>query len=152
MKKFYVMIFALLPLVAFANPVSLHDTLFELDRAVFDTFNRCSDPDILSKHSEYFAVDVEFYHDNGGVTWDRATMLANTKKYACGNFTRKLIDGSLNVNPIKDFGAITEGVHVFCQTDTQKCEGKAKFVMVWRNKDDKWQITRVLSYGHQSNH
>ena len=76
----FILLFSCLP--AFAQKAALQETLFELDRAVFDTFNRCSDPDILSKHSEYFAVDVEFYHDNGGVTWDSSTMLANTKKFA----------------------------------------------------------------------
>jgi hypothetical protein len=42
-------------------------------------------------------------------------------------------------------------VHIFCQNKTNQCEGKADFVMVWRKVDDKWQITRVLSYGHREN-
>jgi len=76
-------------------------------------------------------------------------MISNTKKNVCGQFTRKLVAGSFKAYPIKGFGAITEGVHVFCQIKTKKCEGKANFIMVWHNVDHKWQVTRVLSYGHR---
>lgn len=33
--------------------------------------------------------------------------------------------------------------------ETGSCEGMADFVIVWRNLDNKWQITRVLSFGHR---
>jgi hypothetical protein len=125
--------------------------MLELDTDIFATFNTCQDPQQLAKHAAFYDQDVEFYHDNGGVTWDRDSMMANTEKNVCGNFTRKLIPSSFEAHPIKDFGAITKGTHVFCQTGSQECEGKADFVMVWRHLDDKWQITRVLSYGHRGN-
>jgi hypothetical protein len=129
----------------------LTEQMLVLDEAVFANFNACENPDALAKHASYFAEDVEFYHDNGGVTWDRASMIANTKKFVCGNFTRQLVAGSFAAHPIKDFGAITKGTHVFCQRGSKVCEGKADFVMVWHNTDDGWQITRVLSYGHRNN-
>ncbi|WP_339725632.1 hypothetical protein [uncultured Paraglaciecola sp.] len=94
---------------------------------------------------------MELYQDNGGVTWDRETMISNTQKFACGKFTSNLINQSFNAFSIKDYGAITEGVHLFCQSETQQCEGKAKFVMVWRNTNNNWSITRFLSYGHGEN-
>jgi len=118
---------------------------------VFDAFNSCSSPGQLQKHASYFAPDVEFYHDTGGVTWSRQEMLANTEKNACGNFRRKLVPGTFKVFPIKDFGAIEQGSHRFCQFASGKCEGIADFVMVWRNQNGSWQITRVLSYGHRPN-
>ncbi|TRY29622.1 nuclear transport factor 2 family protein [Aliiglaciecola sp. M165] len=135
---------------ACAEQLSLQEKMLSLDNAAFDSFNRCEDPKMLKKHATYFAPDVEFYHDNGGVTWDRETMLENTQKHACGKFTRKLLPNTFQVSPIRGFGAITEGVHVFCQTSSQKCEGKAKFVMVWRDTEGTWEVTRVLSYGHQA--
>jgi len=52
---------------------------------VFEAFNSCATPSQLLKHGGYFAADVEFYHDTGGVTWNREQMLANTEKYACGS-------------------------------------------------------------------
>lgn len=129
---------------------TLAQTITQLDSEVFDAFNRCADPAQLQRHASFFSEFVEFYHDNGGVTWNRADMLANTKKYACGNYTREVIPGSIIVYPIKDFGAIELGSHRFCQTATEKCEGLADFTTVWQRTDAGWKITRVLSYGHRA--
>ena len=130
---------------------SLFDTVAALDGEVFDAFNHCSDAQQLRKHASYFAPDVEFYHDTGGVTWSRQEMLGNTEKHVCGHFRRELVPGTLRVFPIKDFGAIAQGSHRFCQFDSGKCEGIADFVIVWNNQNGNWLITRVLSYGHRSN-
>lgn len=134
---------------------SSKDTLFTkitgLDKAMFDAFNHCSDPKQLKLHASYFAPDVEFYHDTGGVTWTRDEMIANTEKYACSHYRRELIPGTLEVFPVKDFGAIAKGTHRFCQSDNGKCEGKADFLLVWQEKDGRWQITRSLSFGHRPN-
>ena len=127
----------------------LTTTVATLDRAVFDSFNRCQDPAQLEKHAGYFDPEVEFYHDTGGVTWTREAMLENTRKHACGHYTRELVDGSLQVFPVKDFGAIAQGSHRFCEVATGKCEGLADFVMLWHRHDGTWSITRVLSYGHR---
>ena len=131
------------------EPPTLQATIAALDTAVFDAFNHCADPAQLQAHAAHFAPDVEFYHDTGGVTWTRDAMIANTAKYACGHYTRELVAGSLQVSPVKDFGAIAHGVHRFCQVDSGRCEGEADFTMVWRLRDGRWNITRVLSYGHR---
>lgn len=128
----------------------LTETIHRLDRSLFDSFNKCADAAELARHASYFAQDVEFYHDNGGVTWTREAMLSNTKRYACGKFTRELVEASFSVSPVKDFGAIATGVHRFCQNDTKECAGEADFVMVWRNTNGKWEVTRTLSFGHRA--
>lgn len=128
----------------------LLDEISALDTKVFDAFNHCQEPGRLDEHAGYFSADVEFYHDTGGVTWTRDEMIGNTRKYVCGHFTRELVAGSLKVYPVKDFGAISQGVHRFCQVESGKCEGLADFVMVWRLQDGKWQASRVLSYGHRA--
>ncbi|GFE80661.1 hypothetical protein GCM10011487_26610 [Steroidobacter agaridevorans] len=130
---------------------ALAQKITQLDSEAFDAFNHCSDPAQLERHAHFFSESVEFYHDNGGVSWNRAEMLANTKKYACANYTREVIPGSIVVYPIKDFGAIELGSHRFCQTASKKCEGIADFTMVWQQTDAGWKITRVLSYGHRAN-
>ncbi|MDI9238266.1 nuclear transport factor 2 family protein [Lysobacter sp. LF1] len=130
---------------------SLQDTIAALDAAVFDAFNTCSDPAQLDRHAGYFASDVEFYHDTGGVTHSRTSMLQNTAKHVCGKFRRELVPGTLKVFPIKDYGAIEQGAHRFCHFDSGKCEGMADFVIVWHNQNGLWKITRVLSYGHRPN-
>src|SRR5476649_1225727 len=118
----------------------------QLDTKVFDACNSCA----LDAFADYFSPTVEFYHDKGGATFDRATVIANTKKYICGKVRRELLPATLRVYPIKDFGAIEEGEHRFCEIASGKCEGIAKFVIVWQSTGAKWQITRVLSYGHRS--
>lgn len=128
------------------NNVALTATISALDTRVFDAYNQCD----LVAFGNYFTPTVEFYHDTGGATFDRKTVVANTQKYICHKVRRELIAASLKVYPIKDFGAIEEGEHRFCQTDTGACEGVAKFVIIWRRTDAKWQITRVISYGHRA--
>lgn len=132
-----------------ASGTPLDETISALDAAVFDAFNHCGDPGQLEKHASYFAENVEFYHDTGGVTWNRNDMLANTRKYVCGNFTRELVPGTLRIHPIKDFGAIAQGSHRFCQVSSGNCEGVADFTILWHQSGHKWEITRVLSYGHR---
>ena len=127
----------------------IQTTIHQLDSELFDAFNKCADLSQLAKHASFFAKDVEFYHDNGGVTWTRDAMLKNTKQYACGKYTRALVEESFTVSPIKDFGAVSTGIHRFCQTGTNVCEGEANFVMVWRNSGGHWEVTRSLSFGHR---
>lgn len=130
---------------------TLSDTIAALDAEAFDAFNRCSDPVQLQRHATYFDPAIEFYHDTGGVTWTRDAMLANTAQYVCGTFRRELVPGSLRVFPVKDFGAIAQGVHRFCRFDATDCAGLADFTIVWRQREGAWQMTRVLSYGHRTN-
>ena len=129
---------------------ALFDEISALDGKLFDAFNHCDAPARLDEHAAYFSPGVEFYHDTGGVTWTRDAMIGNTRQYVCGHFTRELVPGTLEVYPVKDFGAISQGVHRFCQRDGGQCEGLADFVMVWDYQDGKWLVTRVLSYGHRA--
>ncbi len=124
----------------------LYAQLLQLDQAVFDAYNRCD----LDTFAGYFAPDVEFYHDTGGVTHDRQTVIDNTRKWICHKVRRELIADSFRAYPLKDYGALAEGEHRFCELASGQCEGVAKFVIVWQHVGDQWRITRVLSYGHRS--
>lgn len=128
---------------------ALHDTIATLDHEVFAAYNRCD----LETFERFFAPDVEFYHDTGGVTWTRQDVVDGTRKYICGKVRRELVDGTLRVHPIKGYGALEEGEHRFCPLDGGACQGIAKFVMVWREggeAGDGWRMTRILSYGHRA--
>lgn len=131
------------------TPEQLTQVIDALDTAVFDTFNTCADPAQLMKHAAYFDEAVEFYHDNGGVTWTRDEMIGRTRANVCGNYRRERVPGTLAVFPIKGFGAIAQGTHRFCGMAETECAGEADFVMIWRERDDHWQVTRVLSYAHR---
>lgn len=124
----------------------LYDQLLGLDQAVFNAYNACD----LEAFSGYFAPDVEFYHDTGGVTHDRQTVIDNTRKWICHKVRRELIAGTFRAYPLKDYGALAEGEHRFCELASGQCEGVAKFVIVWHREGVQWQITRVLSYGHRA--
>jgi len=127
----------------------LYQKMLALDTALFDSFNKCSDPAELKKHAAFFAQGVEFYHDLGGVTLGADSMLANTRKNVCGKFRRELDVASFRVFPIPGYGAMTIGTHRFCHTPTT-CEGVGEFTTVWKEENGAWQITRALSYAHRS--
>ena len=54
--------------------------LRELDTQVFDAYNKCDMP----AFARFFSPTVEFYHDDGGATFDSKTVVANTPKFICG--------------------------------------------------------------------
>lgn len=117
-----------------------------LDARVFDAYNRCD----LDTFGSYFDPHVAFYHDTGGATFDRDTVIANTRRYICGHVRRELLPATLHIYSIRDYGAIEEGEHRFCELASGRCEGIAKFVIVWAQSGEGWRITSVLSYGHRA--
>jgi len=133
-----------------AKPITAHDALLRtmesLDSAVFDAYNRCD----LEKFGGYFSPDIEFYHDKGGVTLGRQNLVESVKKNICGKVRRELVVGTLEVYPMEGYGAVAMGAHRFCPVGTQKCEGIAKFIHLWQNKDSVWEVTRVISYDHRA--
>ena len=134
-----------------APAISLEQEITNRDREFFDSFNRCDQPGEIEKHAAFLDPKLEFYHDLGGVSWTAEAYLQGVRNNVCGKFARELVPGSMKVFPLKDFGALSTGVHRFCHFDTGRCEGEADFAIVWRlNADRKtWTVTRVLSYGHR---
>ena len=97
-----------------------------------------------------FTNDLEWYQDNGGLISYKTVFenFANTFKKPF-KLTRELVPGSLEVHPIKDYGAIEIGVHRFRHIENGKEEvGTFKFVMIWQQKNELWKISRVISYDH----
>jgi len=129
-----------------AEGPALRDEIASADSALFDAFNQRD----LKKVMSFFTRDLEFYQDNEGVsTW------AQTKKDFGQMFgqpaaiRRELVPGSLEVFPIKNYGAMQAGRHRFCHVENGKEEcGTFSFVHIWRRTPKGWQIARVVSYGH----
>lgn len=136
------------PVAPVLTQEQLYQKLLDLDTAMFDSFNKCSDPAELRKNAAFFDKDVEFYHDNGGFSLGVDSMIEATRKNVCGKFHRELVQGSFRVFPIPGYGAMSIGTHRFCHTPTT-CEGEAEFTMVWHETGGRWVITRALSYGHR---
>jgi len=132
-----------------ANPDDdLLRTIAALDTAVFDAYNRCD----LEKLGSFFAEDLEFYHDQSGLTRSRQSLVEAVKNNICGKVTRELVPGTLEVYPLKGYGAVEIGVHRFHHPGRESTEpvGEAKFIHLWQNEDGAWKITRVISFDHQA--
>jgi hypothetical protein len=123
----------------------LYRTIAALDSAVFDSYNKCD----LEKFASLFADGVEFYHDQGGLTVGVKTLTGQIKDNICGKVRRELVDGTLQVYPMKGYGAVEVGVHRFYPAAKgSEPTGIAKFIHLWQKKDGVWKITRVISYDH----
>ncbi len=131
-----------------ATDKELFKTIEALDKAVFDAVNSCD----LEKVGSYFTEDLEFYHDLGGLSRGRQTLVDATKNNLCGKVRRELVAGSLEVYPMKGYGAVEIGVHRFHHPGREKEDGvgEAKFMHLWQNKDGVWQISRVISFDHHA--
>jgi len=126
----------------------LDKAIASLDADLFDSYNRCD----LEKFSSFFVDDVEFYHDQGGVTLGRDKLTDSVKKNICGKVTRELVPGTLQVHYMKGYGAVEMGVHRFHHPGHEDTEGvgEGRFIHLWQYKDGAWKITRVISYDHHA--
>jgi hypothetical protein len=122
----------------------LYKTVAGLDTAIFDAYNTCN----LDKMSSMVAEDLEFYHDQTGLSVGRQTFIDAIKTNICGKVHRELVPGTLEVYPLKGYGAVEIGVHRFTHPDDPRQLGEAKFVTVWQLKDGTWKITRAISFDH----
>ena len=120
---------------------ALYKTISNLDSIYFHTYNTCD----LAKMDSLTAEDIEFYHDRGGLSTSKKDLLASIKKNICGKVTRILTKGSIEVYEIPGYGAVEFGYHSFRNTASPGQSEPSKFVTIWRLKDGKWQITRVIS-------
>jgi ketosteroid isomerase-like protein len=104
----------------------------------------------IAKLMSYFAPDLEFYHDQGGLAGYLQTQQGFTQvSKQSPDIHRELVPGSLEVYPIPGYGAMEIGAHRFCHQENGKQDcGTFKFTMLWQQKNGVWQITRVVSYGH----
>ena len=130
------------------SPVDLTKKIAYMDSVLFYAFNTCD----VSLLKSLFTQDLEFYHDAGGLT--NYSQNVNSIVQRCSRETkvrRELVKGSLEVFPIKDFGAVEIGSHRFYYTEKgqeEKLDGIFKFVHIWKNTNGDWKISRVISYDH----
>lgn len=127
------------------DDLELYNTIVKMDSAFFEAYNTCDKN--LEKYASFYAENVEFYHDQGGKMTSKADLVASTKEYVCGKVTRKLIPRSIEVYPIKDYGAVEIGLHQF-HNNTQPAGTPSKvgrFVIIWQKENNDWKIARVIS-------
>lgn len=120
----------------------LYNKIIEMDSIFFDAYNNCD----LKKQASIYSDDIEFYHDKGGLMTSKQGIIDGTEKNICGKVTRELIKGSIEVYPIKDYGAVEIGFHKFHnnqEPDTPSHPGK--FIIMWQHLNNHWKITKVIS-------
>lgn len=146
---------ALLALAACATPAApasaprvvdpaLTALIAEKDAAMFAAFNTCDG----ETFGAYLEDDLEFYHDNAGLSVGRAATVEAVNTNVCNNFTRQLVPGTLEVWPIPGYGAVETGLHTFTNVGADAPHGIARFLHVWHQDGDSWRISRIVSYDH----
>ncbi len=120
----------------------LYDTIVAMDKAYFDAYNSCD----LKTQTALYSEDIEFYHDQGGVMTVKEDIIDAIEKNICGRVTRELVEGSIEVYPIKDYGAVQMGYHKFHNNQEPNAPANpSKFIMFWQNENNAWKITKVIS-------
>lgn len=123
----------------------LYATIVKLDSAFFAAYNTC---DVnLDKYGAFYSDSIEFYHDQGGLMTSKSEIIEATKQNVCGKVTRELVKGSIEVYPIRNYGAVEVGLHKF-HNNTEPPGAPShtgRFVITWRLRNNNWTITRVIS-------
>jgi hypothetical protein len=120
----------------------LYNTIVHMDSVYFNAYNTCD----MATQAAIYSDSIEFYHDKGGLMTSKKDLLAALKANICGKVTRVLVPGSVEVYPVPGFGAIEIGYHRFINhQESETPSGPGRFVVFWRLKNGKWQITKVAS-------
>lgn len=145
-----ILFLALLPLTVAAqsgyvpDDAKLYREIIQRDSLFFDAYNHCETK--LATYAGFYADDLEFYHDKGGFSNSKKETVDATKRNICGKVTRHLKPGSIEVYPIKDWGAIELGEHQFRnKSEPDAAPHYSKFIIFWRNDNGRWTITKVVS-------
>ena len=128
------------------TPLELYKEIERADSILFQAFNRQD----MATFKAMFTKDLEWFQDNGGLIPYKTIFenFGNTFKNE-NKLSRVLVKESLEVHPLKDYGAIETGSHQFRHCENGKEEvGTFKFLMIWNKKDGQWKISRVVSYDH----
>lgn len=121
----------------------LFRTIAAFDSVFWNAYNTCD----LTTQAYFYADSIEFYHDQAGLITSKKQLIEGTRMNICGKVRRDLVEGSMEVYPLKGFGAVETGFHTFLNIaeEGSKPSRPGRFVIVWQNKGDRWVIYRVIS-------
>jgi hypothetical protein len=103
-----------------------------LDAKLFDAYNHCD----LVTFKSLLADNVEFYHDQAGITLDKDAFTESVKKNICPTDTRReLVPATFEAHYMKRIGAIDLGTHRFYHPQSRGFTGEARFITLWQYKD-----------------
>jgi hypothetical protein len=128
------------------NDSELKTEILKMDSILFNAFNKRD----TSLFKEFFAKDLEFYHDKTGLTgFDHTISFMRNTAQPGNDLRRELVKGSSEIFSVPGYGAMQIGQHRFCHTENGKQDcGIFKFVHIWQYKNGQWKISRIVSYDH----
>ena len=122
--------------------IDLYNQIVKMDSIYFTAYNTCD----MKTQADIFHNDIEFFHDKGGLTTSKKELLESLEKNICGKVTRTLIKGSIEVYPIKNYGAVEIGYHKFYNNREPNAKSTAsKFIAIWKQENNQWKMTKVIS-------
>jgi hypothetical protein len=120
----------------------LYNSISYMDAIFFEAYNNCD----LKKQASIYSDTIEFFHDKGGLMTSKQGIIDGTEKNICGKVTRELVKGSIEVYPIKDYGAVEIGFHKFYNNqEPDAISNPSKFIIMWQHINNDWKITKVIS-------
>lgn len=120
----------------------LYKTVLALDDAYFSAYNTCD----METQARLLCDDLEFYHDQGGLSTSKAEILQSIEANICGKVTRELVPGSVEVHKIKGFGAVEMGLHTFHNRMEPDAPSKpSRFITLWKQEGEAWKMHRIVS-------
>ena len=125
-----------------APSAQIQTEIESMDSLFFDAYNNCK----LAVMDSIFSENIEFYHDQGGLSTSKSDLMLALKNNICGKVTRHLLAGSIEVYPIANYGAVEMGVHRFHNSQEKVNPIRySKFVHIWKKESTGWKLTRVIS-------
>ncbi len=124
---------------------ALYQTILNLDSVLFETYNNCTDAKKLEEHAALYAEDIEFFHDMSGLATSKKDIIASIEKNICGKVKRELVQGSMEMHEIPNYGVVAIGYHKFHNLVENSVSQPSKFISFWRKKDDGWEMAKVVS-------
>lgn len=119
----------------------LYDSIAHLDSVWADSYNNCK----LEVQDLLISDNLEFYHDRNGIMTSKTALIEALKNNICGKVTRELLEGSIEVYPIPNYGAVEMGYHRFHNKIEKTMSNFARFVHLWHRENGQWKMTRIVS-------
>lgn len=120
----------------------LYKTVLANDLKYFTAYNECD----LETQSKMYHEDLEFYHDMGGLSIDKAELIKSIEKNICGKVTRELVKEGLEIHEIPGYGAVEIGFHKFYNNQEPNAISKpSRFITIWKKEEKQWYMSRIIS-------
>ncbi|HEX2532523.1 MAG TPA: nuclear transport factor 2 family protein [Chitinophagaceae bacterium] len=138
-----------------SSPAELDRMIREKDSLFWTLYNRCD----AAAMRPFFATNLEFYHDKGGITSGLEAFITSVQQNLCSRpgwrLRRAAVPNTVNVFPLagnnQPYGALISGEHLFYETNgaaPERLVGRARFMHLWLLQNGEWKMTRIYSYDH----